>query len=427
MRALWTLSEIAKATGGTATADMAVTGVSIDTRDIAAGDLFVPLKDVRDGHDFIPMALEQGAAVLSERNIADVPAVQIKDSLRALEDMGRAACVRADAVRIGVTGSVGKTSVKEAIAAALGKGAHKSLKSYNNHWGVPLTMARMPKESAFGVFEMGMNHTGELSDLSKLLAPNIAVITKIAAVHLEHFENVEGIAAAKSEIFDGMETGGIAVLPKDDVFYGFLSAKAKACGLIVHGVGVDDVDGGLKLNNIGAHHALNAAFALKVAGLCGVSPKSARDGLRALPALEGRGARFKAQLFGKAITVIDEAYNANPTSMAAAFNVAASLSGRKVAVLGDMGELGQTAPSLHASLAAPLRSAGFDKVVTVGSLMKNLRAALPENMLAPHCSDKSGVIAALKSTLQNNDVVLFKASNSVGLGITVKNIKEGVS
>ena len=427
MRALWTLSEIAKATGGTATADMAVTGVSIDTRDIAAGDLFVPLKDVRDGHDFIPMALEQGAAVLSERNIADVPAVQIKDSLRALEDMGRAACVRADAVRIGVTGSVGKTSVKEAIAAALGKGAHKSLKSYNNHWGVPLTMARMPKESAFGVFEMGMNHAGELSDLSKLLMPNIAVITKIAAVHLEHFENVEGIAAAKAEIFDGMKEGGIAVLPKDDAFFGFLSAKAKARGLTVYGVGADNVDPALALQNIGAHHALNAAFALKVADLCGVSRKSARAGLRAMPALEGRGARFKARIFSKTITVIDEAYNANPTSMAAAFAAASGLPGRKIAVLGEMGELGETAPVLHAGLAAPLKLAGFDKVITVGPLMKNLKNALPADMCGPHCKDTSDVVAALKSTLKNKDVVLFKASNSVGLGTTVNNIKEGVS
>lgn len=424
---LWTLDEIAKATGGAAHGKMVVTGVSIDTRSIGPGDLFVPLKDVRDGHNFIPSALEKGAAVLSERKISDVPAVRVNDSLRALEALGKAACTRSGAVRIGVTGSVGKTSVKEAIAAALGTAAHKSLKSYNNHWGVPLTMARMPAASKFGVFEMGMNHAGEISHLSEMLAPNIAVITKIAAVHLEHFENIEGIAAAKAEIFDGMEQGEIAVLPKDDAFFEFLKTRAQSKGLTVHGVGADDIDAGLNLKNIGAHHALNAAFAIKVAQICGVDVKVARKGLAAMPMLDGRGASFKTKLAGKTITVIDEAYNANPTSMAAAFEATRGMKGRKIAVLGDMGELGKTSLVLHAGLAKPLQSTGFGKVITVGPLMKNLTNTLPPAMRAAHCDDKSGVIAALKTEINNNDVVLLKASNSVGLGTIIKKLKEGAS
>lgn len=426
---LWTSSEIARATGGTATGKWTAGGVSIDSRDIKPGDLFVPLKDIRDGHDFIPMAIERGASVLSEREISDVPAVQVKDSLRALEDLGRAACARSNALRIGVTGSVGKTSVKEAIAAALGACAptHKSVKSYNNHWGVPLTMARMPKASKFGVFEMGMNHAGEISGLSRLLAPEIAVITKIAAVHLEHFENIEGIAAAKAEIFDSMKKGGFAILPKDDDFFGFLSGRAKAKGLNIIAVGADDIDPKLKLKNIGIHHALNAAFALTVAKACGVNIAQARKGLSSMPMLDGRGASFKTEIAGKTVTIIDEAYNANPTSMAAAFAAASQIKGRKIAVLGDMGELGETAPKLHADLSVPLLAAGFEKIITVGPLMKNLRSALLPAYKGRHCDAAAGVIAALKAQIKNNDVVLLKASNSVDLGSVIKKIKEGAS
>lgn len=424
---LWTSAEIAAATGGHANGNWTVTGVSIDTREIKTGELFVPLTDVRDGHDFIPMALEKGAAVLSARAISDVPSVKVDDALPALENLGRAACTRSGALRIGVTGSVGKTSVKEAIAAALGKGAHKSIKSYNNHWGVPLTMARMPAQSQFGVFEMGMNHAGEMSALSNLLAPQIAVITKIAAVHLEHFDGIADIAAAKAEIFDGMDAGGIAVLPKDDDFFEFLSERARAKGLTIIGVGADDVDPSLKLKNIGDHHALNGAFALAVAKLCKVPAAQARKRLASMPMLDGRGASFKVKFGGKSITVIDEAYNANPTSMAAAFAAAAQIKGRKIAVLGDMGELGITGPALHEGLAVPLLAAGFEKIITVGPLMKNLRGALLPTHKGPHCDNADGVMAALKTEIKNKDVVLLKASNSVGLGTVVKKLKEGTS
>jgi len=426
---LWTAYEAEKATGGTAIGGWSVEGLSIDTRTIKSSDLFVPLKDARDGHDFIPMALEKGAAVISERAIDNVPALLVDDSLEALRDLGRAACKRSGARRIAVTGSVGKTSVKEAIYAALNSSVktHRSIKSFNNHWGVPLTMAVMPKTSAFGVFETGMNHAGELSDLSKLLAPNIAVITKIAAVHLEHFENVDAIAAAKAEIFDGMASGGVAVLPKDDVYFEYLSERAIAKGLSVIAVGREDIDPALVLKNAGEHHALNGAFALAVAKLCGVEMQKARRGLSSMPMLDGRGAAFETLINGKPVTIIDDAYNANPTSMRAAISAAGLRAGRKLAVLGDMGELGPTGPKLHAELAAPLSEAGFTKVITVGSLMQNLKDALPSEMRGAHVSDKTGVMAAINDIAKPNDIILFKGSNSVGLGTLITRFKEQVA
>lgn len=422
---LWTAYEAEKATGGTAIGGWSVEGLSIDTRTIKSSDLFVPLKDARDGHDFIPMALEKGAAVISERAIDSVPALLVADSLKALRDLGKAACKRSGARRIAVTGSVGKTSVKEAIYAALNSSVktHRSIKSFNNHWGVPLTMAVMPKDSAFGVFETGMNHAGELSDLSKLLAPNIAVITKIAAVHLEHFESVDAIAAAKAEIFDGMAKGGVAVLPKDDDYFDYLSARASAKDLSVIAVGREDIDPALILKNAGEHHALNGAFALAVAKLCGVNMQKARRGLSSMPMLDGRGAAFGTLINGKPVTIIDDAYNANPTSMRAAISAAGLRAGRKLAVLGDMGELGPTGPKLHAELVAPLSEAGFTKVITVGLLMQNLKDALPSNMHGAHVSDKTGVMAALNDIAKPNDIILFKGSNSVGLGTLITRLK----
>ena len=382
---LWSAKDAAAATGGKPIGDWSVDGLSINTRTIKSSDLFVPLKDTRDGHDFIPDAIAKGAAVISERPISDAPALIVDDSLKALRALGVAACKRSGALRIAVTGSVGKTSVKEAIYAALCADAktHRSIKSFNNHWGVPLTMAVMPMESQFGVFETGMNHAGELSDLSALLAPHIAVITKIAAVHLEHFANVEAIAAAKAEIFDGMSAGGTAILPKDDAFFDYLSARALDKGLKIVAVGASDIDGSLKLQNLGEHHALNAAFALCASQLCGVDMTRAKQGLEMMPMLEGRGASFAANLDGKRITVIDEAYNANPTSMRAAFQAASLHKGRKIAVLGDMGELGDTAPTFHAELAQPISDASFSKVITVGPLMTCLQQALNPSLRGP--------------------------------------------
>jgi len=222
MSVLWTSSEAAVATGGKIIGDWSVSDLSIDTRSLTEGDLFVPLKDVRDGHDFIPMAYEKGAgAVISERPIENVPALIVKDSVQALRNMAIASRNRSKAIRIAVTGSVGKTSLKEAIATiceASGE-THKSQKSFNNHWGVPFTLAAMRQTTKYGIFEVGMNHRGELADLSPIIRPDIAIITKIAPAHLAFFENVEEIADAKAEIFDGMVVGGTAILNRDDTFF----------------------------------------------------------------------------------------------------------------------------------------------------------------------------------------------------------------
>ena len=220
MSNLWTASDIAKATGGKASGDWSVTGVSIDSRTLEPGELFVPLKDVRDGHEFIPMAFENSAgAVLSEKPVSGNH-VKIDDSLQALRDLGKASVERSQATRIAVTGSVGKTSIKEALALMFGKFeiTHKSLKSYNNHWGVPLTMARMPQDTKYGIFEMGMNHAGELSGLSNLLRPDIALITNVEGAHLAHFDSVEAIADAKAEIIDGLRNNGTLILNADNPY-----------------------------------------------------------------------------------------------------------------------------------------------------------------------------------------------------------------
>lgn len=422
---LWSARAAAKATGGNAVGEWSVSGLSIDTRSIQAGELFVPLKDQRDGHDFIPMALRKGAVVMSERPMADVPALLVGDSLSALESLGAAARDRSKALRIAVTGSVGKTSVKEMVAAALSpSGAtHKSIKSFNNHWGVPLMLASMPKASRYGVFEAGMNHSGELSALSAMIKPHIAIITKIASAHLENFDNVDGIAAAKAEIFDGMEAGGTAILPADDDYFDFLSKRAKAKGLNVIAVGKADIDSDLSLRAKGDHHYTNAAFALAAVKLAKGNRAKAKMALSQMGAVKGRGETFKAHINGHGVTVIDESYNANPESMRAAIMAAAGYRARKVAVLGDMKELGPTAPQLHAALLGPLQAAGFERVITVGADMQALRDALPLSMRAMHATDKTGVAAALKSELQNKDVALFKASNSVGLGSVIDAIK----
>ena len=419
---LWSAKDAASATGGAAYGDWAVNGVSIDTRSIGTGDLFVPLKDARDGHDFIPMALEKGAVVMSERSISDVPSLKVNNAMDALRGLAVASRKRSKAIRIAVTGSVGKTSVKEALAIALApSGAtHKSIKSFNNHWGVPLMMAAMPKITKFAVFEAGMNHAGELTDLSSLIQPDIAIITKIAPAHLEFFASVDKIAEAKSEIFDGMSKGGIAVLNSDDNYFEFLSTRAKAKGLTVIGVSAKDFAGQLALS--GDHHRMNAALVMATVKAAGGNVGKAKTALSKMGAVTGRGATFKARLAGKSITVIDESYNANPVSMDAAIK-AVSGPGRRIAVLGDMLELGARSAELHGALAKTLVDAKYDKVITVGEQSRALANALPKDNHAAHVTNKDGVIAALKTIIKNNDRVLFKASNSVGLGTIIQNLR----
>ena len=448
MSKLWTSADIAKATGGTAQGEWSVSGVSIDSRSVEAGDLFVPLKDARDGHEFIGAALDGGAAGALSSQDKDGNIVRVEDTLSALRALGQAGASRSDALRIGVTGSVGKTSVKEALALMFSKfgNTHKSLKSYNNHWGVPLTMARMPKETEFGVFEMGMNHAGELSDLSKLLQPNIALITNVAGAHLAHFESVDAIAQAKAEIIEGVAEDGTVILNADNPYFVQLKAYVGTRRLITFGrddscdvtivtsktnpfgsntrLRIDAQQIDMTLLVKGEHWIANGAACMAVAYAAGINLRKAAMALRAVRAETGRGETSALNMDGKALSLIDDSYNANPTSMRAAIDVLAMAEGRKIAVLGDMFELGKDELELHGALSEPLSAAGVSRVITVGETMRALRGALPQAMRGPWADNWQDALSALKQELEDGDTVLVKASNGVGLGQLVAALKK---
>ncbi len=449
---LWTSDEAEKATGGEARGDWNATGLSIDTRSLVWGDLFVPLKDQRDGHDFIPQARAAGAcAVISENNDELSPALIVKDSLQAMRDLAQAARNRSHAKRIAVTGSVGKTSLKEALAAicATAGATHKSQKSYNNHWGVPLTLATMPPQTEFGVFELGMNHAGELSDLSSVVEPDIAIITKIAPAHLAHFENVDAIAAAKSEIFDELAEGGVAILNADDRFFEFLKSRAeqRQAKIVsfgaVDGADVKIVDPQSRAGQVnasleiagethqltvpidGEHWISNAACAVAAAMAAGIEPAVSLKALACFRALPGRGDVIDARVDGKVISLIDESYNANPESMRAAIaSLQTRAANRKIAILGDMFELGRDELDMHAALADPLQSAGVARVIFVGECMRALKGALPREMRGPWARDWEAALAALRDEIQDGDTILVKGSNATGLGKLIAEIRK---
>ncbi|NNE58644.1 MAG: UDP-N-acetylmuramoyl-tripeptide--D-alanyl-D-alanine ligase [Hellea sp.] len=449
---LWTSEEAAKATGGEAKGDWTISGLSIDTRSLEWGDLFVPIKDARDGHDFIPNARAGGAAaVISENPNEQAPALIVKDSVQAMRDLGVAARKRSKAKRIAVTGSVGKTSLKEAIAVICGSvgRTHKSIKSFNNHWGVPLTLARMPKDTEYGVFEVGMNHAGELADLSPLIAPQIAVITKIAPAHLAHFKNVGAIAEAKAEIFEGLAVGGAAILNRDDDYFDFLAkaASKKDAAIISFGAHKDAsvriegakseagrqsadlvIDGesyALSLPLDGAHWIENAACAVAACLAAGINPEKSVAALRGFRALPGRGEAIDVKIDGKLFTLIDDSYNANPESMKAAIETLSSrASGRKIAVLGDMFELGKDELDLHAALSVPLIEADVSRVIFTGECMRALKGALPRQMRGAWVRNWEGAYEALRHELSDGDTVLIKGSNATGLSQLVAAIRK---
>ena len=448
MSELWTAADIAKATGGKASADWSVSGVSIDSRSLQEGDLFIPLKDARDGHEFISMAQENGAGgVLTEKDMSG-NAVKVDDTFHALRALGKEGVERSQALRIAVTGSVGKTSVKEALAHMFGAFAptHKSLKSYNNHWGVPLTMARMPQDTKYGIFEMGMNHAGELSELSKLLRPDIALITNVAGAHLAHFDNVEAIADAKAEIIDGLRNNGTLVLNADNPYTPQILKKAEGKKVITFGhsndcditivtsqthehgsntrlrINAQQID--VTLLVPGEHWIANGAACMAVAYAAGLDLRKAAMALRGVRAEIGRGATDTLVIDGKSITLIDESYNANPASMEAAINVLSVKPGRRIAVLGDMFELGKDEIDMHAALSKPLEEAGVARVIVTGECMRALKGALPRAMRGAWVRDWEAALEALKQELEDGDVVLVKGSNGVGLGKLVTALKE---
>ena len=447
---LWTAAEIAAATGGVVSTEFAATGVAFDSREVGPGDLFVALAgEATDGHRFLPQAFAQGAAgaIVSTAWAEDLggPHVLVPDTFAALNDLARAARARTDAAVIGVTGSVGKTSAKEALAAALERGApgrvHRSVKSYNNHTGVPLSLARMPRDSRFAVLEMGMNHAGELAALTRLVRPNVAVITNIGVAHIEFFGSEEGIADAKAEIFQGLEPDGTAIVPFDSRHRERLIAAARpsAAAVVTFGSGEGaDVRAGevmrtatggsfvtakvgarelsFTLSQPGAHHVANALAVVAAVAAAGADLGLAGLALAELGGLPGRGARFMA---ANGALVLDESYNANPASMRATLAVLADEPGRHVVVLGAMGELGEGSGDYHAALAAPVLAAHVETALLVGEAMAPLAAALEQKVNVVHVADAAAAVAALGGVVRAGDTVLVKGSNAVGLSRVV--------
>ncbi len=454
--ALWTAQAIAEATGGVASGDFQVSGVEMDSRDVRPGDLFVALKgEAMDGHRFVDKAFAAGAAAVLVDRPVDGPHVLVADTTEALNALARAARERAAAVRVAVTGSVGKTGVKEAIFAALERSsrgqAHRSVRSYNNHVGVPLTLARMPARSAYGVFEMGMNHAGEIAVLSDHVRPHVAVITTIAPAHIENLGSIEAIADAKAEIFGSLEPGGTAVIPADVPEYPRLLAAAEKIGARILSFGrspganvrlldaIPAANGGSLVTaqiadrrlcytvaEPGEHWISNSLAVLGAVHAAGGDLGAAGLALAELGGLKGRGARHQVAAAGGKALLIDESYNANPASMRATLRqLGQTPATRRIAVLGSMKELGDFAPGFHEQLAEPLLDAQVDHAVLVGDEMRALarhlgkarEAMLGKGLSFAHCDGPAEAIAALQEYgLAAGDAILVKGSNSVGLG-----------
>ncbi len=447
--ALWTSNEIAAATGGTASADFAVSGVTFDSREVGPGDLFFALKgETADGHAFLDQSFQRGASGAVVSVATPHPHVLVADTVAALEDLGGASRARTTAQIIGVTGSVGKTGTKEALFACLDRiepgEAHRSVKSYNNHTGVPLSLARMPRDVRFGVFEMGMNHPGELAHLTTLVRPHVAMITAIAPAHSEFFPDESAIADAKSEIFRGLEPGGVAIVPYDSPHRERLIAAATPyAGRIVTfgtareadvrpietmrvatgGTFVTAMVGARELSftiaQPGAHWVSNALAVLAAVDAVGGDLALAGLAFAEMGGLPGRGARFIARLLGGEALVIDESYNANPASMRATLDVLAHEPGRHVAVLGEMRELGEGSRDFHAALAEPIEAAHVEAALLVGEKMAPLAEALEGRVDFLHVADAATALDRLKTMIAPGDAVLVKGSNGVGLSRVV--------
>lgn len=441
MSPLWTASEASAATAGRAGSRWSVDAIAIDTRDLPERALFTALKgESRDGHAFAGEALAKGAAVMVARRDpawpADAPVLEVEDTLAGLEALGRAARARSPARIAGVTGSVGKTSTKEALRHVLAAQAptHASAASHNNHWGVPLSLARLPRDTAFGVFELGMNHAGEIRPLTHMVRPHVAIVTRIAPAHLEFLGSIEAITDAKAEIFEGLEPGGIAVLPADDAQLDRLAGHARRMGATVLTFGAAaDADWRLRAAEIGPersivtaerrgrpleltvgapgrHWVINALGVLAVVEALGADADRAAAALGDVAPPAGRGARRVLPLPDGNAALLDESYNANPASVAAALDVLGAMTGRRVAVLGDMLELGPDGPAMHAGLAAAVEAARVDLVLTCGSLMRHLHDALPASRRGPHAPDSASLAPAVAQTLRPGDAVLVKGS-----------------
>jgi UDP-N-acetylmuramoyl-tripeptide--D-alanyl-D-alanine ligase len=446
--ALWTAAELAVATGGRASGDWSVTGIAIDSRTVQPGELFVALRGPHhDGHDFIAAALAKDAAALVDHLPDGIPGdarlVRVADTMAALTALGRAARSRSRARHAAITGSVGKTGTKEALRLVLERQTptHASAASYNNHWGVPLSLARQPRDAAYAIYELGMNAPGEISVLARLVRPEVAMITAIAPAHLGFFPSVEAIAAAKAEIFGGLEPGGAAVLNLDDPYAPQLigMAKAAGCERVVgfgseRGAAVRLLDAKLdasgsevtasiagagltfEIGAPGQHWVSNSLGVLACVLALGADVAAAAQALADFRPPKGRGQRHRLGRPGGAITLIDESYNANPASMRAALALLEIAPGRTLAALGDMLELGEQAPALHASLAEPILAAGIDRVYTVGASMRHLHDALAPAVRGAHVETAPELRPILDAELQPGDTLLIKGSLGIGMG-----------
>jgi UDP-N-acetylmuramoyl-tripeptide--D-alanyl-D-alanine ligase len=469
MSALWTSAEAEAATGGHSTAPWEANGVSIDTRTLQPGDLFVALKDQRDGHDFVAQAFAKGAAAALVSRVpdgvsSDKPLLIVDDVLDALRGMGRAARARMSGKVIAVTGSVGKTGTKEMLRTALtpqGK-VHAAEKSYNNHWGVPLTLARMPADTDYAVIEIGMNAPGEIAPLAKLARPHVAMVTTVAAVHLAAFRSVRGIAREKASIFEGLEPGGTAVINRDIKTYPTLLGKARRLGVNMLRFGyagrpefaLDMVKVGEEATCVRAHHgreklmfklsapgkhlAMNALGVLAAVEAAGADVAQAALALASWRSPEGRGARWMIELgpegMDGSIELIDESYNANPAAMAAAFEVMAAAQpkdgvgrvkkGRRVAFLSDMLELGEDSFKLHAGLSQIDAVKQIDVIHCAGPLMKSLHDALPRGQAGEWHPDTETMAKRVRTLVDAGDVVMAKGSLGSKAGLIIEAVKK---
>lgn len=468
MSALWTSDAAVAATGGKTTCAWSASGVSIDSRSLARGDLFVALTDQRDGHDFVQAALDAGAAAALVSRIPqgvsrDAPLLVVDDVLEGLQGLARAARQRFQGKVIGVTGSVGKTGTKEMIRVALkGQGRiHAAERSFNNHWGVPLTLARMAADTDFAIIEMGMNHAGEIGPLSRLARPDVALITTIAPAHMAAFRNIREVARAKAEIFEGVPEGGVAILPRDNRMYPVLSRAAKKAGLQQFRFGwTGRPEFWMRRNNItsgatavlfryarqnhaakisapGKHLGMNALGALAAIEAVGADLGRAIISLADWQPPSGRGNRVEVHLgtpqIDGSILLIDESYNANPASMKAALDVLAASApddgvgrigrGRRIAILGDMLELGDSEAEDHAGLCKLDAMETLDKVHTVGTRMAALRDALPAELRGVHAKSSKALAKDIDRLLDAGDVVMVKGSLGTGLKTVVNAIE----
>lgn len=458
MTPLWTSDEIAAATRGTANQPFEVTGVTFDSREVQPGDLFVAMPGtVHDGHRFVEGAFAAGAAAAIVSQPVSGPHVLVEDTFAALQALGRASRERSRATIFGVTGSVGKTSTKEALYAALDRNrpgkVHRSVKSYNNHTGVPLSLARMPRDSEFAVFEMGMNNAGEIRALVAQVRPHAALITAIAPAHIENLGSEEAIADAKAEIFEGLEPNGIAIVPNDTPHRDRLvkAARRHAGRIITFGAGDADVhaihavaaEGGgslisaallereltFTISQRGEHWVSNALAVLAAVEAVGADVARAGLALADLSGLKGRGERHRIELDGGEVLLIDESYNANPASMAATLKSLGEERdvSRRIAVLGPMRELGAHSSALHAGVAPAVLEARVDRLILIGEEMRPLDEALDDRVPVDRVDSVDEATEALMRIIRPGDAVLVKASNSVGLARLVERVSGGVA